>query len=86
MERQEAAGLLKELLDTFCSLVGKPFALMPPNSDSVLSNGYQIHIKKTLDESTLLSLRKIVLERGLAISEENNLTVIFKPAKNGMAN
>ncbi len=86
VDRQEAADLLKELLGTFCSLEGKPFALMPPNSDSVLSKGYQIHIKKTLDESTLLSVRRIVLDRGLAISEENNLTVIYKPAKNGLSN
>ena len=86
MDRQEAADLLKELLDKFCSLEGKPFALMPPNSDSVLSKGYQIHIKRTLDESTLLSIRKVILERGLAISEENNLTVIFKPVRNGLSN
>jgi hypothetical protein len=86
MNRQEAADFLKELLDTFCSLEGKPFALMPPDSDSVLSKGYQIHIKTTLDESTLLGIRKIVLERNLAISEEDNLTVIYKPIKKGLAN
>jgi hypothetical protein len=86
MDKREAADLLIELLDTFGSLQGNSFALMPPNADSVLSKGYQIHIKRTLDESTLLAVRKIVLDRGLAISEENNLTVIFKPIKNGVAN
>jgi hypothetical protein len=32
MNRQEAADLLKELLDMFCFLEGKSFALMPPIS------------------------------------------------------
>lgn len=86
MNRQEAADLLKELLGAFCSLEGKSFALMPPNADSVLSKGCQIHIKAALDESTLLGIQKIVIERNLAMHEEANLTVIYKPIKKGIAN
>lgn len=82
MDRKQVAILFKQMFDKCPNLEGKSFALMPPNADDVLSKDYQIHIKSELDEDTLLCIRRIVKEHdNLAISEQNNLLVIFEPVK-----
>jgi hypothetical protein len=82
MNRKEVAILFKELFDKCPSLEGKPFVLMPPDADGVLSRDYQIHIKGEIDESLLVCLRKIVMRHDkYAINVEKNLTVIYEPLK-----
>lgn len=82
MNRHEVAVLFKELFDSCPNLEGKSFALMPPNSDDVLSKDYQIHIKSEIDESTLLCIRRIVKAHGtLAVNEQKKLLVIYEPIK-----
>jgi hypothetical protein len=46
MNRKEVAIFFKELFDECPSLEGKPFVLMLPNADDVLSKDYQIHIDR----------------------------------------
>ncbi len=82
MDRKQIAILFKEMFDVCPKLEGKPFVLMPPNSDDILSKDYQIHIVSELDEDTLLCIRRIVKKHGnLAITEQKNLTVIYEPLK-----
>lgn len=76
------ATLFKELFDKCPNLEGKSFVLMPPNSDDVLSKDYQIHIKTTIDEDTLLCIRKIIKRHdNIVISDQKNLLVIYGPLK-----
>lgn len=82
LDRKEVSVLFSELFDSCPHLEGKPFILMPPTSDSVLSKDYQIHITAELDESLLLCIRKIVKKHEkYALSERKNLLVIYEPAE-----
>jgi hypothetical protein len=82
MNRKDVAILFQEMFDECPSLEGKPFVLMPPTADDVLSKDYQIHIKAQIDESLLLCLRKIVKRHDkYAINEQKNLVVIYEPLK-----
>jgi len=82
MNRNEVGLLFKELFDSCPSLEGKPFVLMPPNSDDVLSKDYQIHIRAEIDEMLLICIRKIVKKHDkYAINEQKNLLVIYEPLK-----
>jgi hypothetical protein len=82
MDRKDVASLFKDLFDSCPNLEGKPFVLMPPNADNVMSKDYQIHITAEIDESLLACLRKIVKKYDkYAISLEKNLTVIYEPLK-----
>ena len=80
--RKELTVLFKELFDNCPHLEGKPFVLMPPNADDVLSKDYQIHIRSEIDESLLVCIRKIIKKHDkLAINEQKNLVVIYEPLK-----
>ncbi len=82
MDRKEVAVLFKELFDSCPHLEGKPFMLMPPDADDVLSKDYQIHIKSEIDESLLVCIRNIIKRHdNLAINEQKNLVVIYEPLK-----
>ncbi len=52
MKREEAILVLKELFEKCTNLDGHYLELMPPNASTMLSGGYQIQIKATLDEET----------------------------------
>lgn len=74
--------IFKELFDTCPSLEGKPFVLMPPNADDVLSKDYQIHIKAEIEEDLLMCIRRIVKKhQKYAVNEQKNLVVIYEPLK-----
>ncbi|NLF88406.1 hypothetical protein GX563_06250 [Candidatus Bathyarchaeota archaeon] len=60
---------------------GKSLKLMPPNADSVISKGYQIHISPNNDEMLESCIEKIVKQHELAIASEGNTLIIFNPLK-----
>lgn len=82
MKQTEAVSLLKLMLEKFDFLQGASFAVMPPDSDNVPSEGYQIHIKTELDAVSVDELREFASNYGLTLAlEKVNLIVIYKPAK-----
>jgi hypothetical protein len=82
MNRKEVGLLFKELFEGCPAIEGKPFVLMPPSADNVLSKDYQIHIRADIDESLLICIRKIVKKHEkYAINEQKNLLVIYEPLK-----
>jgi hypothetical protein len=86
MNRKEIAVLFKEIFDNCPNLEGKPFALMPPNADDVLSKDYQVHILTEVEDSLLVCIRRIIKKHGnLALSEQKNLLVIYEPIKKDVA-
>lgn len=82
MNRTEVSALFKELFEECPSLEGKPFVLMPPNADDVLSKDYQIHIRAEIDDLLLMCIRRVIKKHGkYAIKEQKNLLVIYEPLK-----
>jgi hypothetical protein len=79
MMRSEAAKILKEILVSCRVLEGKSVKLMPPDADSVLSEGCQIHVEKTSDGSEQLCISKIARKHKLSVHEDENYLVIYKP-------
>ncbi len=79
MMRREAAEILKELLLSCMVLEGKSVKLMPPDADSVLSKGCQIHVQKTDDTVTQSCISKIAAKHRLAVHEDEGYFVIYKP-------
>ena len=68
------------------NIEGKPFALMPPNADDVLSKDYQIHILTDVDESLLACIGNIVRKKGnLGLNLQKGLVVIYEPIKKNLA-
>lgn len=83
MNRQEAVDLLKEISDTCGSLREQGIALMPPDADSVLSHGYQLHIFAEVSEESIVCLKEVIKKRKLQLNlvQEKNLLVIYRPMK-----
>ena len=79
MLRNEATEILKEVLMNCRVLEGKSLKLMPPDADSVLSKGCQIHIEKVSDCITQSCISRIARKHKLAIHEDEGYFVIYKP-------
>jgi hypothetical protein len=81
LNRQEAINLLKEVQQT-CDIFGEQgVMLMPPDSDDVLSHGYQLHIKAPLGNEHLECIKPIVQKYNLNMNYEpaKELLVIYRP-------
>ncbi len=79
MIRFEAAEILKEILVTCGNIEGKSVKLMPPDADSVLSKGCQIHIQKARCDVENLCVRRIAKKYDLSVHVEDNFLVLYKP-------
>ncbi len=78
LDRAEAIRVLKEII--VCTNCYSPFvALMPPNARNLLSKGYQIHIKTQLDKSQRDMLEDILKKNKLALEEDKETLIIYKP-------
>jgi hypothetical protein len=78
MNKQEASSLLKELLAE-CELDSDSFILVEPNPKDNLSIGYKIQIKTILDNECRQRLREITKKHDLAVIEEQNQIIVYKP-------
>ncbi len=82
MNREEAASVLREIALN-CGPIGEEaIILMPPHSNDVLSQGYQLHIKPGVSLESLNCVEKIAKEHNLSVKHEvtNNLTIIYRDA------
>ncbi len=83
MNREEAVSLIKEITEEKCTnLTGHDIMLMLPNAKETSSQGYELHIKTTLDKASLRCLETIVEHDGYALKTEpeKGLIVIFEPS------
>lgn len=85
MNKQEAGSLLKEVLAK-CNLDSDSFILMEPNPKDNLSNGYKMRIKTVMVNECRLQLREITKKYDLAVIEEQNQIIIYKPKLNHTGN
>lgn len=83
MKREEATQLLKEVVLLCDGLNEQGIMLMPPNSNNVLSHGYQLHIKTVSSSEVVECLRPVVEKHKLALSNEpeKQLLIIYRPLK-----
>ena len=79
MNRNEAITFLKEVFDKCTLLDGQFLCLMPPNSASLLSKGYQIQMKNPLHSDDLVCMNEILRRFGLVLKIEKDLTIIYRP-------
>jgi hypothetical protein len=80
MDREKAAAVLKEILNT-CEGVTSYLAIMPQNTNKVLSRGHQIHIKTNPNTLDHACIQNIAIKNKLAITQKNDVLVIYKPVK-----
>ncbi len=88
MKRHEAINCLREInnscykINNSCYNMSPAFvALMNSKRDDQLSIGYQVHIQGVLDHDSRAKILDILKKYGLALSEEPNKIVIYKPKR-----
>ena len=83
MNRNEAVDLLKEILDKCINITQYGIAIMPPNSDDVLSKYFQIHVFGNINKLDTSCLKSIMEKSCLQLKllQEKNLLVIYRPMK-----
>jgi hypothetical protein len=61
----------------------KDVSLMPPDANSVLSHGYQLHVKARLGEDHIECVKPFIEKYSLAMNyePEKELLVIYRPLK-----
>ena len=80
MDREEAIRVLKGMTATHNGNINY-VELVPPNrTNNTLSVGYQLHIKGNAFHS-IKELEVRVTKYGLAVMEENDKVIIYKPIK-----
>ena len=80
LNREEAIAVLKELFDKCTNLDGHWLSLTPPNASSLLSGGYQILIKTTLDETTRNCMQEVLVKYHLTIKiTQPDTFIIYRP-------
>jgi len=85
MNKQEASTFLKELLIK-CKLDSDSFVLLEPNPRDTLSTGYRITIKTVLDNECRQQIKEITKKHDLAVVEEKNQIIVYKPKLNHAGN
>ena len=82
LKREEAILVLKELFEKWTNLDGHYLELLPPNASTMLSGGYQIQIKATLDEETRTCMQDVLMKNHLTIKiTEPDAFIIYRPPK-----
>ena len=79
MNRHEAVTFLKEITNSCANMSPDSVTLFHSKMDDPNSMGYQVHIKTILDNETKQQIRNIVEKHSLALKEEKDKVVIYKP-------
>jgi len=78
LDRKEASSYLKEVLAK-CDLASNSFTLVEPNPNDTLSKGYKVRITASMDSACKTQLKTITKKHGLAVIEEQNQIIVYKP-------
>jgi hypothetical protein len=79
MKRDEAVTCLKEINKSCGQLSPEAVTLVYSQANDPFSIGYQVHIQTILDSETKGQIQTIIQERSLALKEEANKFIIYKP-------
>ena len=78
MDKQEASKFLKTLLIE-CKLDSNSYVLLEPDEKDALSTGYKVRIQKIMDNECRQQIKRITTKYDLAVKEEQNQIVVYKP-------
>jgi hypothetical protein len=78
LEREEAVKVLKGMIATHNGVIHYVEIVPPNETNNTLSDGYQLHIKGNVYSSTK-DLEVKVTSYGLAVKEEKDKIIIYKP-------
>ncbi|MGD6850425.1 MAG: hypothetical protein ACQCN6_00010 [Candidatus Bathyarchaeia archaeon] len=83
LKRDEAIRIIQEIDEECKDIRGSSLMLMEPNQSSVLSKGYQVHIKMKVTPSRLRCVETIAQQYGyqVNVSSDNWLVIIYRPTK-----
>jgi len=79
VERKEAVGVLKTILDRCSTENVTKVMIMPSTSDDAYSTGSQIYIEAAFDPEAKQYLQTIAEQHHLAIKQNANTIIIYKP-------
>ncbi len=79
MERSEALNLLKQVSAACKDLDGTSVSLVNPEVQGSASTGYMIHITNPVDAQEIECLKAILEKNSLAMKNEANTILIYKP-------
>jgi len=79
VERKEALGVLKIILDRCSTENITKVMIMPSASNNSFSTGSQIYIEAAFDIGVKRYIQTIAEQHNLAIKEDINRIIIFKP-------
>ncbi|HSQ48584.1 MAG TPA: hypothetical protein VLL96_02750 [Candidatus Deferrimicrobiaceae bacterium] len=78
MDKQEASKFLKTLLIE-CKMDSNSYVLLEPDAKDALSTGYKVRIQKIMDNECRQQIKRITKKYNLAVKEEQNQIVVYKP-------
>jgi hypothetical protein len=85
LNRKQAVVLLKEIFERCTLFDGNYLALMPPDSEGLLSQGYQVHLKVPIDKETQACMEQIAEKYSCCLHFINrsgeDLAIIYRPKK-----
>lgn len=79
MRRDEAVACLREIDASYKGIFSNAVSLVKSKADSLISTGYELHIKTALDVETKIQLKSIAQKKGLELIEEKGEVIIYKP-------
>lgn len=67
MRRDEAVACLREIDASYKGIFSNAVSLVKSKADSLISTGYELHIKTALDVETKIQLKSIATKEGFRI-------------------
>jgi len=83
VDKQEASKFLKTLLIE-CKLDSNSYVLVEPGTEDALSTGYKIRVRAIVDNDCRQQIKRITKKNNLAVREEQNQIVVYKPKSNSL--
>jgi hypothetical protein len=79
MNREQALDVIKEIFALCHHIEGRSVKLVSPDTNSLLSKGYQVHIETKNNDGLDQCLRMIANHNNLAVNSEGGFLIIYKP-------
>ncbi|NLE05038.1 MAG: hypothetical protein GX638_09595 [Crenarchaeota archaeon] len=81
MEKTQASEILRMVFENVSTQDVTKVMVMPSVSEDMYSNGSQIYIEANFDEKTKQTLETKLKQNDLALKQEGNRIIIYKPLK-----
>jgi hypothetical protein len=80
LDRKEAVTVLREIYESCESIDETWVAIMSPDSDEVISKGYQLHIRTSkMQDLDKKCVENILHKHGLKLKEITDTAIIYRP-------